>query len=166
MVDEACPKVFLEVSWAGQVHGQACIKLINTAARTRHFFYICSGELGPSYANTCLLEVERRGRPGERVWGGDYQANDGSGGAALQGFTMGEMAAQSVTAGLVASFCYGSDDHRKPSHFVIYNNDYPVAYEECPVGIVENGLDLFRSVAKLNNVCDATISDCGLLLTL
>lgn len=166
MVDEACPKVFMEVSWGGKVQGHAGIKLTSTATRTRHFFYLCSGELGPSYANTRLLEVESRGRLGERVWGGDYQANDGSGGAALQGFTMGELAAQSVTAGLVAGFCYGSEDHHKPSHFVVYNNDYPVAYEECPIGMVEDGIDLFRSVAKLSNIRDVTISDCGLLLTL
>lgn len=166
MVDETYPKVFLEMSWAGHVHGHAGIKLTNTAARSRHFFYLCSGELGPSYANTCLLEVEKRGCPGEQIWGGDYQANDGSGGAALQGFTMGEMAAQSVTAGLVASFCYGGDDHRKPSHFVVYNNDCPVAYEECPVGIVEHGLDLFRSAAKLTDIRNAIVTDCGILLPL
>lgn len=165
MVDEGCPRVFLEVSWGGQVQGYASIKLINMATRTRHFFYLCSGELGPSYTNTRLLEVESRGQPGERVWGGDYQANDGTGGAALQGFTMGEMMAQPVTAGLVAGFCYGSDDHRKPSHFVVYNNDYPITYEECPIGSVERGLDLFRSVAKLSNVRDATVSDCGIMLT-
>ena len=164
MVDEAYPRVFLELSWAGQVQGNACIRLTNTATRTRHFFYLCSGELGPSYANTCLLEVESRGQPGERVWGGDYQANNGTGGAALQGFTMGELTTQPVTAGLVATFCYGGDDHRKPSHFVVHNNDYPVTYEECPVGVVDKGLDLFRSVVKLSNVRDAIVSDCGLVL--
>ncbi|XP_063878480.1 uncharacterized protein LOC135110269 isoform X4 [Scylla paramamosain] len=164
MVDEDYLMVFLEVSWGGQVQGRVNIKLTNAATRTRHFFYLCTGELGPSYGGTCLLEVENRGQPGERVWGGDYQANNGTGGVAMKGFTMGELTAQPVTAGLVASFCYGSDDHRKPSHFVVYTSDYPVTYEECPVGRVDQGLDLFRSVAKVSNVRDATVSDCGLVL--
>ncbi|XP_045119556.1 uncharacterized protein LOC123509362 [Portunus trituberculatus] len=165
MVDEDHLKVFLELSWGGQVQGRVNIKLTNATTRTRHFFYLCTGELGPSYGGTYLLEVENRGQPGERVWGGDYQANNGTGGAAMKGFTMGELTAQPVTAGLVASFCYGSDDHRKPSHFVVYTSDYPVTYEECPVGRVDQGLDLFRFAAKVTNVRDAIITDCGLVLS-
>ena len=32
---------------------------------------------------TRLLELERRGKPGELIVGGDYDYNDGSGGAAI-----------------------------------------------------------------------------------
>ncbi|KAK8729319.1 hypothetical protein OTU49_008761 [Cherax quadricarinatus] len=163
LVDETCVRIFLELSWGGQVQGRVCIKLLNTAPRTRQFFFLCSGERGPSYANTNLFEVESRGQPGERVWGGDYENNDGSGGSALPGLIMGDLNVQTVTAGLVAGYCYG-DEHRKPSHFVIYNNDCPVAYEECPIGKVESGMELVRAAAKLPNVQDTAISDCGIVL--
>ncbi|XP_042216400.1 tripartite motif-containing protein 3-like [Homarus americanus] len=165
LVDETCVRIFLELSWGGEIQGRVCIKLLNTAPRTRQFFFLCSGERGPSYANTNFLEVESRGQPGERVWGGDYEKNDGSGGSALPGLLMGDLNVQTVTAGLVAGFCYG-DEHRKPSHFVIYNNDCPIAYEECPIGKVENGMDLVRAAAKLVNMREATISDCGIVLCL
>lgn len=165
LLDETCVRVFLELSWAGQTQGRVCIKLLNTAPRTRQFFFLCSGERGPSYSGTHLLEVESRGGPGERLWAGDYERDDGSGGAALPGLTMGNLNVQTVTAGLVAGFCYG-DDHRKPAHFVIYNNDCPVKYEECPIGRVEYGLEVVRAAAKLANIQEAVISDCGIVLSL
>lgn len=165
MVDESCIKVYLEVSWAGKVQGRVSIKLVNTAARTRLFFLLCTGERGPSYLSTRLLEVENRGRPAERVWGGDYQNNDGSGGAALPGLTRGPLHSQSVTAGLVAGFCYG-DDHRKPAHFAIYTGDCPVIYEECPLGRVDEGLDVVQAVAALPDITTATITECGVVISL
>lgn len=164
MVDETCMRTFLELSWGGQIQGRVQIKLSNMASRTRQFFYLCSGERGPSYANTRLLEVENRGRPGEHIWGGDYERNNGSGGLSLPGLTMGDLNSQSVAAGLVASFCYG-DDH-KPSHFTIYNNDNPIAYEECPIGQVECGIELTRAAARLPNIQDVTVSNCGLVISL
>ncbi|XP_045587333.1 uncharacterized protein [Procambarus clarkii] len=165
LVDETCVRIFLELTWGGKVQGKVCIKLLNTAPRTRQFFFLCSGERGPSYSSTSFFEVESRGQPGERVWGGDYENNDGSGGSALPGLIMGDLNVQTVTAGLVAGYCYG-DEHRKPSHFVIYNNDCPVAYEECPIGKVESGMDLVRAAAKLANVQEAIVSDCGIVLSI
>ncbi|XP_068205041.1 uncharacterized protein [Palaemon carinicauda] len=164
MVDRAHMRTFLEFSWDGQVQGKVIIKLGNLAPRSRQFFYLCSGERGPSYANTRLFEVENRGRPGEQIWGGDYEMGDGTGGAALPGLTMGELSAHSVTAGLVAGFCYAND--RQPAHFTIYNNDNPVAYEECPIGLVENGLEVACKAAKLPNIQDVVISDCGIVFPL
>ncbi|XP_069998024.1 uncharacterized protein [Penaeus vannamei] len=164
LVDDTCIRTFLELSWAGKVQGRVTIRLLNATCRCLQFFYLCTGERGPSYANTRLLETEARGQSGERVWGGDYQNNDGSGGAALPGLTMGELSSQSVTAGLVAGFCY-SHEHRNPSHFVIYNNDCPILYEESPLGRVVEGLELVRSAARLPDVKDAVVSDCGLVLS-
>ncbi|XP_066990374.1 E3 ubiquitin-protein ligase TRIM32-like [Macrobrachium rosenbergii] len=164
MVDRTCMRTFLEFSWNGQVQGRLIIKLANLAPRTRQFFYLCSGERGPSYANTRLLEVENRGRPGERIWGGDYEMDNGTGGAPLPGLTMGDLNAQSVTAGLVAGFCYAND--HKPAHFTIYNNDHPIAYEECPIGQVEHGLDVACRAAKLTNIQDAVVSDSGIVFPL
>lgn len=163
-MDQTCVRTFLELSWSGRVQGRVIIRLFNATCRCLQFFFLCSGERGPSYANTRLLETEARGQSGERVWGGDYMNNDGSGGAALPGLTMGELSSQSVTAGLVAGFCY-SHEHRRPSHFVIYNNDCPVLYEECPLGRVEEGLELLRDAARLPDVKDAVVSDCGLVLS-
>ncbi|KAK4326674.1 hypothetical protein Pmani_002833 [Petrolisthes manimaculis] len=165
LVEESCHKVYLEMSWEGKSQGRVCIKLVNTVTRTRLFFLLCTGELGPSYLNTRLLEVESRGMPGERIWGGDYQNNDGSGGAALPGLTRGPLHSQSATAGLVAGFCYG-DDHRKPAHFVIYTGDCPVVYEECPLGRVEEGLDIVQAAAALPDITAATITECGVVISL
>lgn len=49
----------------------------------RQFILLCTGQLGPSYANTSLWGVGDKGRPGERLWLGDYERNNGKGGAAL-----------------------------------------------------------------------------------
>ncbi|ROT70858.1 hypothetical protein C7M84_010826 [Penaeus vannamei] len=116
LVDDTCIRTFLELSWAGKVQGRVTIRLLNATCRCLQFFYLCTGERGPSYANTRLLETEARGQSGERVWGGDYQNNDGSGGAALPGLTMGELSSQSVTAGLVAGFCTATK-HRQSFAF-------------------------------------------------
>ncbi|KAK7081153.1 hypothetical protein SK128_006549 [Halocaridina rubra] len=164
MVDATCMRTFFEFSWEGKNQGKVQIKLLNLASRTKQFFFLCSGERGPSYANTRLLEVENRSQPGEHIWGGDYESNDGTGGAALPGLTMGGLHSQSVTAGLVAGFCYADD--RKPAHFTIYNNDHPVAYEECPIGQVERGIEITRTAARVPNIQDVIISDCGLILSL
>ncbi|XP_071542714.1 uncharacterized protein [Panulirus ornatus] len=166
LVDQNYGITFLEVMWAGHIQGRVYIMLLDGAGRTLQFLFLCSGERGPSYANTRFLEVIRKGEPGEQLWGGDYEHNDGSGGAALPGMTRGERNYQPITAGLVAGYYftgYGCD--HSPAQFGIYISSLPYYSEMSSLGVVVEGMDIISDVTRLDNVRDVYVSDCGLLLS-
>lgn len=166
LVDEQFVVAFLEVEWAGRVQGRVYIQLLDNAGRTLQFMYFCTGERGPSYADTRFLTVSLRGRPGEQLWGGDYENNDGSGGAALEGMERGEKNHQDVVAGLVAGYYYtGYGQDHNPSQFGIYLRDMPGYSEMSSIGRVLVGQDILNSIGRLNNVKLASVGSCGVLLS-
>ncbi|XP_069974315.1 uncharacterized protein [Penaeus vannamei] len=165
MVDENYVVTFLEVKNAGVLQGRVYIKLLDDAGRTRQFMYFCSGERGPSYANTHFLEVLHKGQPGEQVWGGDYENDDGTGGAALPGMERGEENFHSIDPGLVVGYYfpgYGYDHN--PSQFGIYVAEWCYTSDMSSIGMVIDGLDIISAVAKLPDVRESCVSDCGFLL--
>ncbi|XP_068238211.1 uncharacterized protein [Palaemon carinicauda] len=165
LADEVYSVVFLEITWNAAVQGKVYIHLLDNAGRACQFLYLCTGEQGPSYANTRFLDVSNKGNPGEQVWGGDYENNDGSGGAALRGMTRGPKNYQDVVAGLVAGFYYpGYGQDHNPSHFGIYTRDMAGYAEMSSMGMVLSGLEIMTAVAQLVDVQDAFVSDCGLVL--
>ncbi|XP_066965290.1 uncharacterized protein [Macrobrachium rosenbergii] len=165
LADEVYSVVFLEITWNAAVQGKVYIHLLDDAGRTRQFLYLCTGEQGPSYANTRFLEVSNKGNPGEQVWGGDYENNDGSGGAALPDMVRGPKNHQDVIAGLVAGFYYpGFGQDHNPSQFGIYTRDMAGYVEMSSMGRVLSGLEIMTAVAQLVDLQDAFVSDCGLVL--
>ncbi|XP_042873717.1 uncharacterized protein LOC122254207 isoform X3 [Penaeus japonicus] len=166
LVDEQYVVAFLELTWAGRVQGRVYIQLLDNAGRTIQFMYFCTGERGPSYADTRLLMVTLKGQPGEQLWGGDYENNDGTGGAALEGMERGEKNHQDVVAGLVAGYYYtGYGQDHNPSQFGIYLKDMPGYSEMSSIGRVLIGQDVLNSAASLNNIQMACVGDCGILLS-
>lgn len=158
--------MFFDVSVQGTHHGRVYIVLLDNEGRTRQFKALCTGSLGPSYLRTCFLEVYRKGKSGEQVWGGDYEQNDGTGGSALPGMERGRRNNQDVVAGLVAGYYYnGYGQDHNPSHFGIYTRDMPNYVEMSSIGKVIGGMDIVTSIVNLADSREAFISDCGLLLS-
>lgn len=164
--EEDFSTVFFDVTIQGICQGRVYIVLLDSEGRTRQFKALCTGSLGPSYLGTRFFEVSRKGMSGEQVWGGDYEQNDGTGGSALPGMDRGRKNHRDVVAGLVAGFYfhgYGQDHH--PSHFGIYTRDMPGYVEMSSIGMVIGGMDVLVRITSLENIQEAFISDCGLLLS-
>lgn len=158
--------MFFDVTIQGTYRGRVYLVLLDNEGRTRQFKALWTGSLGPSYLRTCFLEVARKGASGEQIWGGDYEQNDGTGGAALPGMDRGTKNNQEVVAGLVGGFYFsGYGQDRNPSHFGIYTRDMPGYVEMSSMGRVIEGMDVLTSIVRLENTRDAFISDCGLLLS-
>ncbi|KAK4325294.1 hypothetical protein Pmani_004107 [Petrolisthes manimaculis] len=77
--------VFLELGWQGAGRGRVYVRLAPDTQLARHFLRLCTGEMGPSYLHSRLLGVWNRGTEFEVVGGGDYERDDGQGGALLTG---------------------------------------------------------------------------------
>lgn len=165
MQDEDFCIVFFDVSWRETYQGRVYIVLLDHEGRTRQFKALCTGQLGPSYLGTRFLEVSRKAKSGEQLWGGDYERNDGTGGRALPGMDRGRKNNQDVVAGLVAGFYFsGYGQDHSPSQFGIYTRDMPGYVEMSSMGTVIRGMDVVNTIARLENTQEAFISDCGLLL--
>lgn len=163
--DEDFCIVFFDVSWRGNNQGRVYVVLLDHEGRTRQFKALCTGQLGPSYVGTRFLEVARKNERGEQIWGGDYERNDGTGGAALPGMDRGRKNNQNVVAGLVAGFYFtGYGQDHSPSQFGIYTRDWPGYIEMSSLGTVVGGMDVINTIVRLDNIQEAFISDCGLLL--
>ena len=157
--------MFFDVSWRGDYQGRVYIVLFDNEGRSRQFKALCTGHFGPSYVGTRFLEVSRRDELGEQIWGGDYERNDGTGGAALPGMDRGRINNQDVAAGLVAGFYFnGYGQDHSPSQFGIYTKNWPGYIEMSSIGTVIGGMDVVNTIAKLHDIREAFVSDCGVLL--
>ncbi|XP_069192243.1 uncharacterized protein [Procambarus clarkii] len=83
VLEPSCTLAFLDLGWAGSTRGRVTIRLTPDTPLARQFVLLCTGQRGHTYRNTKLLWVGGKGQPGEWVKGGDYESNDGAGGAPL-----------------------------------------------------------------------------------
>ncbi|XP_064082085.1 E3 SUMO-protein ligase RanBP2-like isoform X2 [Macrobrachium nipponense] len=167
LADETPPLVFFEITFNGSPQGKIYIILLDNAGRTLQFLYLCTGERGPSYSNTRFLEFANTATYGVKIWGGDYEHNDGTGGAALPGMTRGPQNYEIVTPGLVCGYYYsGYGDDHKPSQFCIYLEESQGNSDMSSLGriVTSQGLDIAKAISRLPNVRDASVSDCGMML--
>ncbi|KAG7169278.1 E3 ubiquitin-protein ligase TRIM13-like 1, partial [Homarus americanus] len=82
-LDPSSTLAFLDLAWEGLAKGRVLVRLSPDTPLARQFVLLCTGQRGHTYANTKLLEVTNKGKTGECVHGGDYEKNDGEGGAPL-----------------------------------------------------------------------------------
>nr|XP_045623097.1 uncharacterized protein LOC123773400 isoform X2 [Procambarus clarkii]XP_045623098.1 uncharacterized protein LOC123773400 isoform X2 [Procambarus clarkii]XP_045623099.1 uncharacterized protein LOC123773400 isoform X2 [Procambarus clarkii] len=163
MIGESTVEVFLELAWGGKTRGRVYMKVDVTSGRGQQFLMLCTGEGGFSYVNTKLLSVGNKGHPGEFLLGGDYENNDGSGGAALlAGIPSAPGLARPLTAGLLS----GHNHSDKSSQFLIYTKDLPGCKDYLSFGKVREGLDVLVSAAALSDPREATVEDCGVIVSL
>ncbi|XP_042233200.1 uncharacterized protein LOC121873623 isoform X2 [Homarus americanus] len=153
--------VFLDLGWAGSTRGRVHIRLSPDTPRGRQFTLLCTGQRGHTYANTNFLKVCNKGREGECVVGGDYQYNDGKGGAPLLPDLQGDYRV-SGSAGDVGC-CYGGDT--RGVQFSI-STRYRSSWLIEVFGKVESGLEVVKAAVNHSNIREVTVVDCGVVLTI
>ncbi|XP_042206161.1 peptidyl-prolyl cis-trans isomerase CYP18-4-like [Homarus americanus] len=154
--------VFLDLGWAGSTRGRVHIRLSPDTPLGRQFTLLCTGQRGHTYANTNLLEVCNKGSEREYVLGGDYQYNDGRGGASLLPDLQGDYRG-SGSAGDVR-WCY--DDDARGAQFIIFTRDHRSLSFPVVFGQVESGLEVVKAAANHSNIREVTVVDCGVVLTI
>lgn len=164
-MDEVLPpsppcKVFLDLAWPGSAPRRVLINLFHDTPMGRQFLLLCTGQQGPSYANSRLWRVWDKGEPGECVYGGDFEWNDGTGGAALLPRLGEGEYRKSRRAGNV--FGVWLCDPARGAQFAISTRDRKVGSVFLHVfGEVVSGLDVVALAAHHRDITEVTVVDCG-----
>nr|XP_053650375.1 uncharacterized protein LOC128700925 [Cherax quadricarinatus] len=176
--------VFLDLAWPGSPRRRLHIQLDTDTMMARQFVLLCTGQhqpasylntkllctgqqkqSGSSYLNTKLLWVWNKGQPGEFVGGGDYQYNNGEGGAPLLPHQLDHRYQKSGSAGAVWSRYDPCSN--KSSQFCIITRDHTSGLKWSGVfGKVVSGLDVVRAAVNHSDITEVTVVDCGVVLTL
>ncbi|XP_064102754.1 uncharacterized protein LOC135212938 [Macrobrachium nipponense] len=183
-LDRASSLTFLDIDLNGVRKERVFIRLTGDTVRGRQFLALCTGMLGPSFRKTPFHRMWWKGRPGEHLWGGDYDHRDGSGGTSLLEHMKEEIDAKPlgrkvpVTAGLVAGryeqgnvssvFRIYTKGQKTESRRGAYGGyaDPPeeTAEDEAAFGQVEHGLGVLQEAIEHGNIQDVTIIDCGIVI--
>lgn len=154
--------VFLDLEWPGSALRRVLVRLSPDTPRGRQFLLLCTGQLGPCYANTRLWQVRNKGQPGEHVYGGDYEYNDGTGGAALLPHLDNSEYQRSRRAGVVWGAWCGVP--ARGAVFCITTRDRRDGGGSCVFGEVVGGLEDVIEAAKHNPIWEVIVVDCGVVL--
>ncbi|XP_069180710.1 peptidyl-prolyl cis-trans isomerase-like [Procambarus clarkii] len=164
-LDPSCTLAFLELGWAGSTRGRVTIRLTPDTPLARQFVLLCTGQRGHTFRNTKLLRVLDKGRPGEWVEGGDYESNDGKGGAPLLPDLQGQYR-RSGQAGAVGSWWRRPGDPTSAQFFIITRDHQAGGQWPCVFGDVVSGLDVVRAAVNHSDITEVTVVDCGVVLPL
>ncbi|XP_069193777.1 tripartite motif-containing protein 5-like isoform X3 [Procambarus clarkii] len=164
VLEPSCTLAFLDLGWAGSTRGRVTIRLTPDTPLARQFVLLCTGQRDHTYRNTKLLRVWGKGRPWECVVGGDYESNDGKGGAPLLPDLQGQYRG-SVRAGAVWAW-WGPGGPRS-AQFIITTRDLQDGFPWPNVfGDVVSGLDVVRAAVNHSDITEVTVVDCGVVLPL
>lgn len=157
--------VFLDLSWPGSAPRRVQIRLSPDTLRGRQFLLLCTGQRGPSFVNTRLFKVKRKGEPGEYVRGGDYMSNDGQGASILlPGLDEGEYR-KSNRAGDVFGVALTDRVRGESGQFGICTRNCPRGIWSSRVfGEVVEGLPVVSEAARHEDINKVTVVDCGVVL--
>ncbi|XP_068226080.1 peptidyl-prolyl cis-trans isomerase G-like [Palaemon carinicauda] len=168
LVDPSSTLTFLELSKIRSSLGRVYIHLFPDNCRCQQFLSLCTGDKGPSYANTRLLEVGNGKR--EYIRCGVYENNNGTGGETWfpNIFTEKESANPcGCSAGSVLGEVPGQLE--TGSQFIICLRDITDHHEKCSFsafGKVHEGLDvLTHAICQHRNVSEISIQGCGVILS-
>lgn len=162
--DSTTKLAFLELGMNGSSLGKLQIRLLQNAGASKQFCLLCSAEVGPSYANTRLLEVWEKDLEKEYVTCGDYEMNTGLGGRAIvSGLGDQEEYNRPWLAGTVFGFLLWK---RVAGQFCILTKNNPDMVLSAPsFGMVEEGLNILINAIRLSScIRDIFIIDCGMVL--
>lgn len=166
-IREMAPKedasVFMDLGWGGETHGRVYMRVYGDTPRGRQFLLLCSGEKGPSYKGTHFFDSYRVGEPGEIIRGGDYENDDGTGGAAiLEDLDVGGVYLQEAVEGLLVGAHI-----RQPERLAVFGIiliAYPCSKTDTGFGVVTNGIGTLKSVSRHKPISDVAIENCGLVI--
>ncbi|KAG0725549.1 Peptidyl-prolyl cis-trans isomerase [Chionoecetes opilio] len=154
--------VFLMLAWPGSAPRRVLVHLSPETPRGRQFLLLCTGQRGPCYNGTRLFEVGRKEEPGEFVSGGDYEQNNGKGGAALLPDLDKGVYGESLMAGDVWGWWCG--DPALAAQFFIITTDLPGCSVPGVFGKVVGGLDVVQEAARHHPITEVTVVDCGVVV--
>ncbi|XP_069176568.1 peptidyl-prolyl cis-trans isomerase-like [Procambarus clarkii] len=164
VLDPSCTLAFLDLGWAGSTRGRVTIRLTPDTPLARQFVLLCTGQRGHTYRNTKLLEVWDKGQPREYVVGGDYESNDGEGGAPLLPNLYGQYRGSSRAGTVLA---WGGPGGPRSAQFIITTMDRQDGRQWTDVfGDVVGGLDVVRAAVNHSDITEVTVVDCGVVLPL
>ncbi|KAK8392046.1 hypothetical protein O3P69_017573 [Scylla paramamosain] len=165
LLDYTSSLVFLTLAWAGAEGGTVYIRLTPDTELARQFLLLCSGETGPSYRHSRLLGVWNKGTEFEMVGGGDYDRNDGHGGAPIvENLRPRREYQRPALAGTVRAM-HGPVSS-KSAQFSISTQDCASREWHWAFGRVEKGLDVVRAAANHTAIKEVTVVDCGVVVPL
>ncbi|XP_064100973.1 uncharacterized protein LOC135211614 isoform X2 [Macrobrachium nipponense] len=166
LLDTSSTTAFMDLAWAGMVRGRVLITLYTNTAAGQIFLKLCTGEQGPTYANTSFLEVKYKGKPGEYVLAGGNLNTAEVHNKMFNGSEVGDIMCQTTSkAGLVWGrspldiSCFGqfSITTRNPSHAMTYMQ---------VLGKVRRGLEVVAAAAQIKDITEVKVVDCGVLVPL
>ncbi|XP_068244983.1 uncharacterized protein [Palaemon carinicauda] len=161
-LEESSTMAFMDLSWGGAFRGRVHIQLSSDNPLARNFRVLCTGERGQSYVHTKFFAVWGWNQWDERIIGGDYEHNDGRGGAAVleEVNNANEMRyhKRCETGTVVASA-------KRDSKFSIVTGHGGETDNILIIGKVLDNYDVLRDAAKrLTEKVDVEIVDCGMVL--
>ncbi|XP_069176992.1 uncharacterized protein [Procambarus clarkii] len=164
VLEPSCTLAFLDLGWAGSTRGRVTIRLTPDTPLARQFVLLCTGQRDHTYRNTKLLQVWGKGQPGERVGGGDYESNDGEGGAPLLPFLQGQYRESGRAGAVWSRYVLGGP---RSAQFAIITRDLQGGHQWPYVfGDVVSGLDVVRAAVNHSDITEVTVVDCGVVLPL
>ncbi|KAG0702768.1 NK-tumor recognition protein [Chionoecetes opilio] len=131
--------------------------------KVRQFLLLCTGQRGPCYNGTKLFEVVR-GPPGECVWGGDYERNNGRGGAALEPYLDVHVPCLYRESRMAGDVLGWGGDLTKGAQFFIITKDKLEVSGLYVIGKVEGGLEVVAEAARHYPITEVTVVDCGVVV--
>ncbi|KAG7159483.1 uncharacterized protein LOC121877402 [Homarus americanus] len=163
LVPHESPSAFLDLGWEGHTHGRVYLRMLGDTTRGHQFLLLCSGEKGPSYSKTRFFHADRIGEKGEIIRGGDYENNDGTGGAGLvEGVTNGGVYHTEAVPGLLVGA--HANQIGRLGVFGIILSAWPLNKTDTGFGVVTSGLGTLRSAARHTPITDVTVENCGLVI--
>ncbi|XP_069182317.1 peptidyl-prolyl cis-trans isomerase-like [Procambarus clarkii] len=164
VLEPSCTLAFLDLGWAGSTRGRVTIQLTPDTPLARQFVLLCTGQRGHTYRNTKLLQVWGKGEARECVVGGDYESNDGEGGAPLLPDLQGQYRGSGRAGAVWARYGQGGP---WSAQFTITTRDRQDGHQWPDVfGDVVSGLDVVRAAVNHSDIREVTVLDCGVVLPL
>ncbi|XP_064079905.1 uncharacterized protein LOC135196968 isoform X2 [Macrobrachium nipponense] len=170
-INTAAGLTFLELGIGQDYLGRLLIRLsLPSTNKAHHFYLLCTGEKGPSYANTNCLKVWNKGDDKtEFAVFGDYEENDGSGGKAIIPGVDWEEENQKDEHMMpwVEGLVGGKSTEATAAMFGIFLRDNPGSELPGCFGKVEKGLEVLTDALDKNpDVGKCRIVDCGIVFSM
>ncbi|XP_068201857.1 peptidyl-prolyl cis-trans isomerase-like [Palaemon carinicauda] len=164
VLDKDSTTAFLDLEWDGSLKGRVHISLSPDTPLAQQFRTLCTGDQGPTYAQTKIFGVGYKGQDSEYIKGGDYMSNDGSGNTALmEGLNVNDPVYERVgEAGAV-----WAANSTKLAQFIITTGKGTTNKFLGGFGKVKDGMNVLRSaVERIERVNDVMVVKCGIILPL
>ncbi|XP_064098560.1 uncharacterized protein LOC135209725 isoform X1 [Macrobrachium nipponense] len=167
-------RAFLDLAYESTQLGRIIVRVTENSLKGLNFLHMCVGGKGPSYANSQVSFVDKKGMEAEYVEMGEYYVAHAGAEKSTRAVSasednwMGEWGKEiysdrPVMAGELRGYiCYD-----KASLFWIVTRDCPSWIQRCCFGAVDEGLGVLKeAISKYPDITQVKVSNCGLLFSL